>query len=59
MLVLQRRIGESLNIGDDVKITILGINGIQVRIGVIAPKEIPVWREEIFERMKKEKEGNA
>jgi len=57
MLILTRRIGETLNIGDDVQVTVLGIKGNQVRIGVNAPKEIPVHREEIYERIKKEKEA--
>jgi len=59
MLILTRRIGETLNIGDDVQVTVLGIKGNQVRIGVNAPKSVPVHREEIYERIKKEKEDAA
>lgn len=54
MLILTRRIGETLNIGDDVQITVLGITGRQVRIGITAPKEVAVHRSEIYERIKKE-----
>jgi carbon storage regulator len=57
MLILTRRIGETLNIGDDVQVTVLGVKGNQVRLGVNAPKEIPVHREEIYQRIKKEKEA--
>ncbi len=56
MLILTRRIGESLNIGDSVQVTVLGIKGSQVRIGVDAPRDIPVHREEIYERIKRERE---
>jgi carbon storage regulator len=51
MLILTRRMGESLMVGNDVTITILGIKGNQVRVGVNAPKEVPVHREEIFARI--------
>jgi carbon storage regulator len=54
MLVLSRRVGESLMIGDEVTITVLGVNGNQVRIGINAPKNVPVHREEIYQRIQKE-----
>ena len=54
MLILTRRVGETIVIGDDISITILGVKGNQVRIGINAPKDTPVHREEIFKRIKKE-----
>ncbi|MGK0272365.1 MAG: carbon storage regulator [Cocleimonas sp.] len=52
MLILTRRIGETLMIGDDVSITVIGVKGNQVRIGIDAPKDVAVHREEIFNRIK-------
>lgn len=56
MLILTRRAGETLMIGDDVTITVLGVKGNQVRIGVNAPKHVSVHREEIYQRIQREKE---
>jgi carbon storage regulator len=56
MLILTRRVGETLMIGNDVTVTVLGVKGNQVRIGVNAPKDVAVHREEIFERIKREED---
>lgn len=56
MLILTRRVSEKLIIGDNVSITVLGVKGQQVRLGIIAPKEISVHREEIHQRIQQEKE---
>ena len=52
MLILTRRVGESVVIGEDVTVTVLGVKGNQVRIGINAPKHVAVHRDEIFERIK-------
>ncbi len=59
MLILTRRAGETVMIGSDVTITVLGVKGNQVRIGINAPKDVAVHREEIFERIKGEQAGNG
>jgi len=57
MLILTRRTGETVMIGNDVTLTVLGVKGNQVRIGINAPKNVPVHREEIYERIKRELAG--
>ena len=56
MLILTRRVGETVMIGDDIAVTVLGVKGNQVRVGVNAPKEVSVHREEIYERIKREEQ---
>ncbi|GAB4290653.1 carbon storage regulator CsrA [Sulfurivermis fontis] len=59
MLILTRRVGETLMIGEEVSVTVLGIKGNQVRIGVNAPKDVSVHREEIYERIQREKQESG
>ena len=58
MLILTRRIGETLMVGDEVTVTVLGVKGNQVRLGVNAPKHVAVHREAIYDRIQGEKDGN-
>ncbi|HEX3845838.1 MAG TPA: carbon storage regulator CsrA [Steroidobacteraceae bacterium] len=59
MLILTRRTGESLHIGDDVEVTVMAVNGSQVRIGIKAPRHVTVDREEIAQRKQREREAAA
>lgn len=59
MLILTRRVGETVMIGNDVTVTVLGVKGNQVRVGINAPKNVAVHREEIFERIKREQQGES
>jgi carbon storage regulator len=59
MLILTRRVGETVMIGNEVTVTVLGVKGNQVRIGVNAPKDVAVHREEIYERIKREEDLNS
>jgi len=58
MLILTRRVGETVMIGDEVTITVLGVKGNQVRVGINAPRSVAVHREEIYERIKREQQGD-
>ncbi len=59
MLILTRRVGETLMIGDNVTVTVLGVKGNQVRIGINAPKDLAVHREEIYQRIKREQKDGV
>ncbi|MCW9710728.1 carbon storage regulator CsrA [Avibacterium sp. 21-586] len=59
MLILTRKVGESLLIGDEISITILSVRGNQIKVGVTAPKEVSVYREEIYQRMKKQDDASS
>jgi carbon storage regulator len=59
MLILTRRVGETVMIGNDVTVTVLGVKGNQVRVGVNAPRDVAVHREEIYERIKREEQEGA
>ena len=59
MLILTRRVGETVMIGNEVTVTVLGVKGNQVRIGVNAPKDVAVHREEIYERIRREEDQEA
>lgn len=58
MLILTRNISQKIKIGDDVTVTVLGVQGNQVRLGINAPKDVAVHRQEIFDRIQREKSGN-
>ena len=58
MLILTRRNGEVLKIGDDIDVTVLGIKGNQIRVGINAPRDVAVHREEVYQKIKQEQTGN-
>lgn len=55
MLILTRKLGETVMVGDNITVTIVGVTGTQVRLGISAPKDVPVHREEIYERIQRER----
>lgn len=57
MLILTRRVGENITIGDDIVVTILGVKGNQVRVGINAPRDVEVHRDEVYERIQREERG--
>lgn len=59
MLILTRRVGETIRINDDISVTVLGVNGMQVRLGIEAPEGVAVHRQEIYERLQAQKEQEA
>ncbi len=59
MLILTRRVGETLMVGDDITVTVLGVKGNQVRLGVNAPKDVAVHREEIYDRIQREQTSDT
>lgn len=59
MLILTRKVGETIKIGDNIEVTVLGVKGNQVRVGVNAPREVPVHREEVYEKVKRETGGQV
>lgn len=59
MLILTRRVGETLMIGDSVTVTVLGVKGNQVRVGITAPKDVAVHREEIYQRIHREEDAGS
>ncbi|MDH0046307.1 MULTISPECIES: carbon storage regulator CsrA [Pseudomonas] len=59
MLILTRRVGETIRINDDISVTVLGVNGMQVRLGIEAPEGVAVHRQEIYERIQAQKEQEA
>ena len=59
MLILTRRVGETVHIGEEIQFTVLGVRGTQVRIGINAPRDVPVHREEIYNRIRREENGDG